>query len=230
LAATELLGFAGVNVTHPYKQAIIPHLDALSDDAEQVSAVNTVEFRDGRRIGHNTDVTGFANAFRGELAGVAMNHVVQLGAGGGGAATAQALHDLGVGKQEIQDQDIHRAEARVESHAKQLDAARLVVGRDLSAVGSADGIVNATPMGMAAHPGMAVPAELLRPNLWAADIVYFPIETAFLAAARRAGCRIMDGSGMAVYQAVSAFEIFTGRPADAQRMRQALRAVEMPRS
>jgi shikimate dehydrogenase len=102
LAAAELLGFAGINVTHPYKQAIIRHLDALSDKAEQVGAVNTVEFRGGRRIGHNTDVTGFANAFRYELAGVAMNHVVQVGAGGGGAPPPQELVDLGVQKQDIQ--------------------------------------------------------------------------------------------------------------------------------
>jgi shikimate dehydrogenase len=191
--------------------------------------VNTVEFRGGRRIGHNTDVTGFANAFRYELAGVAMNHVVQVGAGGGGAATAHALLALGVQKLEIHDLDRHRSDALIENLARHFDAARLVVGTDLSAaLGAADGLVNATPMGMAAHPGMAVPAKLLRPNLWVADIVYFPLETAFLAAARRAGCRVMDGRGMAVYQAVGAFEIFTGRRADAQRMREAFRALEMP--
>jgi shikimate dehydrogenase len=151
------------------------------------------------------------------------------GAGGGAPATAHALLDLGVQKLDIHDLDPHRSEALIRNLARHFDAARLVVGRDLSeALGPADGLVNATPMGMAAHPGMAVPVELLCPNIWVADIVYFPIETAFLAAARRAGCRVMDGSGMAVYQAVGAFEIFTGRRADAQRMRQAFRALEMP--
>lgn len=227
LLALELAGFAGVNVTHPYKLAVISHLDALSDEAKRIGAVNTVAFRDGRRIGYNTDVTGFAGAFRQSLAGVAIDRVVQVGAGGGGAATAYALLDLGIKEITIHDLDTRRAEALTERLARHFDSSRLVVGTNLSeAVSAADGVVNATPMGMSDHPGMAVPSELLRPNLWVVDIVYFPLETILLAAARQAGGRVMDGSEMAVYQAVGAYEIFTGRPADAERMRRAFRALD----
>ena len=89
-----------------------------------------------------------------------------------------------------------------------------------AALTDAHGLVNATPIGMSKHPGSAVPAELLRPDLWVADIVYFPLYTALLQAAHAAGCRTLEGGGMAVYQAVRAFELFTGRSANAARMRQ----------
>ena len=79
-----------------------------------------------------------------------------------------------------------------------------------SALASADGIVNTTPLGMANYPGMAIPAALLRPELWVADIVYFPLETELLREARARGCRTMSGGGMAVFQAVAAFRLFTG--------------------
>lgn len=227
LAAAELTGFAGVNVTHPYKQAIIPHLDRLSDEARRVGAVNTVAFRDRLKIGYNTDVTGFAGAFERELAAASITRVVQAGAGGGGAATAYALLELGAGQLFIYDLDQRRARALEERLARFFDPDRLVVCSDVSeALAFADGFVNATPMGMAEHPGMAVPAEALRPDLWVADIVYFPLETTLLAAARRARCRVMDGSAMAVYQAVAAYEIFTGQAAEPARMSETFHAFE----
>ena len=83
----------------------------------------------------------------------------------------------------------------------------------------ADGLIHATPTGMAKHPGLPLPADLLRPSLWVAEIVYFPIETELLRVARQLGCRTVDGSSMAVYQAVGAFELFTGVAADASLMR-----------
>jgi shikimate dehydrogenase len=87
-----------------------------------------------------------------------------------------------------------------------------------AAIEKADGVVNATPIGMAHHPGTPFPPEWLQPRLWFVDIIYVPMETELLAAARRIGCRAMNGGGMAVFQAVRAFELFTGRPADAERM------------
>jgi shikimate dehydrogenase len=82
----------------------------------------------------------------------------------------------------------------------------------------ADGVVHATPTGMAAHPGLPFPAELLRPGLWVAEVVYRPLETALLRAARGAGCAVLDGGGMAAFQAADAFRLFTGREAEAARM------------
>jgi quinate/shikimate dehydrogenase (NAD+) len=219
LEALELAGFAGVNVTHPYKQAIIEHLDALSSEAKQVGAVNTVAFRGGRKHGYNTDVSGFEAAFRQSFGSVALNDVVQIGAGGAGSATACALLDLGVRRLTVYDSDLQRADALIGRMATHFDPRRLVLGANLAeSLLTSDGVVNATPMGMTEYPGMPVPEDSLREEMWVADIVYFPLETALLAAARHAGCHVMDGGGMAVRQAARAFEIFTGYPADADRM------------
>ena len=212
-------GYAGTNVTHPYKQAIMPHLDGLSGEAENVGAVNTVSFRDGRRIGYNTDVSGFEAAFARTLDRAALDDVVQIGAGGAGSATAYALLELGARRLTLYDIDEQRVRALIERLTVHFDSSAITLCTDLgAALGRADGIVNATPMGMAEYPGMPIPEGSLQSRHWVADVVYFPLETALLAAARRVGCRTMDGSGMAVWQAAGAFEIFTGHPADAARM------------
>jgi shikimate dehydrogenase len=222
LDAARLLGFAGVNVTHPYKQTVIAHLDELSDGARRIGAVNTVAMSNGKLVGHNTDMFGFAESFRRGLADASVGRVVQIGAGGAGAATAHALMDLGIGHLTVHDIDAGRAQALMENLAEHYDPGRLSLGDDLAAtVSEADGVLNATPMGMAEHPGLPLPADLLRKDLWVADIVYFPLETALLRAAQEAGCRTLDGAGMAVYQAVKAFDIFTGLKTDAGRMHEA---------
>ena len=98
-------------------------------------------------------------------------------------------------------------------------AGRAVAGRDLAAaMASADGLINTTPVGMAKYPGLPLPADLLRPGLWVAEIVYFPLETELLRTARALGCRTLDGGGMAVFQAVMAFHLFTGIAPDPERM------------
>jgi quinate/shikimate dehydrogenase (NAD+) len=220
LAQAESRGFAGLNITHPCKQAVIPLLHELSPHARAIGAVNTVHFYGGRRTGYNTDAWGFEESFRHDMQGASLAKVAQAGAGGAGAATAYALLELGARELRIFDSDSDRARALAASLSECFPDREVRAERDLAAaVAGADGIVNATPMGMAKHPGSAIPAGLLRADLWVADIVYFPRETELLRAARAAGCRTLDGGGMAVYQAVRAFEIFTGRTADAERMR-----------
>jgi len=219
LLAAERMGFAGLNVTHPCKQRVIPLLDELSPDAEALGAVNTVVLRGGRRRGENTDWYGFAEAFRRRMAGAALGRVVMLGAGGAGAAVAHALLGLGVRQLIIHDVDPARAAALVDSLSAGAGAGRAVAAWDLAAaMAAADGLVHCTPTGMAAHPGLPLAAELLRPSLWVADIVYFPLETELLRSARALGCRTLDGGGMAVFQAVEAFRLFTGIVPDAERM------------
>lgn len=225
IAAAEGEGYLGVNVTYPFKQAVIPLLDQLSPDAERLGAVNTVLFRDGRRIGHNTDWSGFAESLARGLPERRQHRVLQLGAGGAGAAVAYALMASGVERLAILDHDGARADAVAARLAAQFGANRVAVARDLAGeLGAADGLVNATPVGMAKHPGSPLPAALLRPALWVADVVYVPIETELLAAARSLGCAVLDGGGMAVFQAVGAFRLFTGIEPDADRMRAAFLA------
>lgn len=219
LTAAQRMGFTGLNVTFPSKQAIIPYLDELSPEAKGIGAVNTVVLKDGKRVGHNTDCLGFAEGFRRGLADAGRNRVIQMGAGGAGSAVAHALLMEGVKQLTVFDVNPQSARTLVDNLNAHFPDKPAQVGTDLAAtVAQADGIVNTTPMGMAKLPGTPVPKELLRADLWVAEIVYFPLETEFLRDARALGCRTLDGSTMAVFQAVKAFELFTERQADAERM------------
>ena len=228
VAAAQRLGFAGLNVTFPFKQAVIPLLDGLSEAAARIGAVNTIAFADGKRIGHNTDVTGFAAGFRLGFGGVAPGKVLQLGCGGAGSATAHALLGLlGAEQAVLFDPDPARVEALRTPLAELYGPDRLGVTDDpVKAARSADGLLNASPVGMTKLPGMPLAAEAIEPRHWVADIIYFPMETALLIEARRKGCRTLDGSGMAVHQAIDAFSIFTGRVPDHERMRASFFAFE----
>lgn len=215
------LGFDGLNITHPIKQAMVPLVDRVTSDVAAIGALNTVLINNGETVGHNTDVTGFGRAFTEGLPGVDLYEVVLLGAGGGGIAVAHALVRLGAPQVHVFDPDDSRARALVKSvEAVHTDVTVSTVSQDRLAgtIASAAGLVNATPVGMAAHPGTPVPPGLLRPDLWVADIVYRPLSTELLREARARGCTILSGAGMAVHQAADAFELITGRPADRDAM------------
>ncbi|HBK05238.1 MAG TPA: shikimate dehydrogenase [Acetobacteraceae bacterium] len=219
LTAAERMGFNGLNITHPCKQLVLPLLHELSDDARAIGAVNTVVFKDGKRIGHNTDASGFAAAFRRGLPDVRLDKVVQFGAGGAGCAVANAVLGLGVGRLTLVDTDPARAADLAETLCARFGAGRAEACADLAeSIASANGLINATALGMTKYPGQAVPDTMLRPERWVADIVYFPLETVLLASARAEGCRVLSGGGMAVLQAVDAFRLFTGQTPSAERM------------
>lgn len=216
------LGFAGLNVTHPFKQAVVGLLDDVDDAAVDLGAVNTVVWREGRSVGHNTDCTGYGRAFAEGLGDAARDRVLLLGAGGAGLAVGYALLAQGVGTLTVHDADPARAEEAVVRLEKRFDADRLDVLSDPrllpAAVAGSDGLVNATPVGMLGHPGSPVDPDHLDPATWVSDVVYFPLETELIRAARARGCRTLPGGAMAVGQAVDAFALFTGRRADADRM------------
>ncbi|AXB48314.1 shikimate dehydrogenase [Amycolatopsis albispora] len=217
LEAARLAGFDGLNVTHPVKQSVLGHLDELSPEAAALGAVNTVVFDRGRAIGHNTDSTGFAGSLSRGLPEATMDTVLLLGAGGAGAAVAHALLSLGTGTLHVHDVDSGRAAKLVSALCERFGDGRAVVG-ELGVLDTADGLVHATPTGMARYPGSPVPASALRPELWVADIVYRPLETELLRAAAARGCRVLDGGGMVVLQAADSFRLFTGVEPDAERM------------
>ncbi|UWQ04923.1 shikimate dehydrogenase [Aliiroseovarius crassostreae] len=213
-------GLAGVNVTHPYKSQAAEVMDDMSDTARLLGAVNTVLFQDGRRIGHNTDYVGYRSALRRGLPHAQITRCLLIGAGGAGSAVALALIDQGTEVLFILEQDRPKAEelkgrlnvARPRVIVNVVDVFAAVQSERL------DGIVNATPMGMAAHPGMALDPTGLQPGSWVSDIVYFPRRTALLARAEELRLRTMDGSGMAIFQAAAAFHLLTGRTASPNRM------------
>ncbi|MCB5199061.1 shikimate dehydrogenase [Loktanella sp. TSTF-M6] len=219
VAHAEAAGFSGLNITFPYKQAVIALTDELSEAARKVGAVNTLVFRDGKRFGHNTDFWGFAEGMRNGLPDVKLDRILLIGAGGAGGALAFALQDLGVTELMIVDSRADAASALAD-RVNTLTGTKTahVVDDVAKCAASANGIVNATPMGMAKLPGTPIDTALLTPDHWVAEIVYFPLETEFLRIAIAKGCRTLDGSRMAVFQAVRAFQLFTGRDADAARM------------
>lgn len=217
----RILGYRGLNVTHPFKQDVVPHLDDLSADARLLGAVNTVVIDDTGTRGYNTDASGFRLSFARYFPDAPRNRVVQLGAGGAGAAVAHALLTLGVRHLTLVDLDRAKATRLAAALGPEFGVARIAVGTpdDLpAALAKADGVVNTTPVGMAQHPGPAVPPAELRGDMWVADIVYRPVDTQLLRAARAVGAPTLHGGGMNAFQAVAAFELFTGRPADAEAM------------
>lgn len=223
LARTRAEGYRGLNITHPCKQLVIEHLDTLSPDAAAVGAVNTVVIgADGSLAGHNTDWSGFRDGLHEGLPGASPERVVLLGAGGAGAAAGVALAREGVRALHVVDVDGERAAGLAATLAPLLAAGATVsahVPAELAdLLTGATGVVHATPVGMADHPGLPFDAALLAARPWVAEIVYRPLDTALLRAARAAGCRTVDGGRMAVHQAAEAFRLFTGRTPDPARM------------
>lgn len=221
VAGAVELGYDGLNITHPVKQATVALVDEVSPQVQAIGALNTVLVRDGRTVGHNTDVTGFRRSFEDGLAGADRDRIVLIGAGGAGTAVAHALVALGVRTLTVVDPAHERSVALARTlDGQAVDVELVAATRDglAEALGTSAGLVNASPMGMAAHPGSPVPADLLRPGLWVADIVYRPLDTELLGLARDAGCTVLNGAGMAVHQAADAFELITGRAADRAAM------------
>lgn len=222
LLAGRDLGFNAFNITHPCKQLVLEHLDEVSDDARRLGAVNTVLVRDGRFVGHNTDFSGFGTALATGLPGPKLDMVVQLGTGGAGAAVAYALLVAGVKSLYVTDIDPARAAERAAALADMFPD-RLVnaaTAEELPGLlAAADGLVNATPVGMHHHPGTPLDPALVEPRHWVADVIYLPLETELIKDARAKGCATLDGGYMAVGQAYDAFRLITGLAPDAARMR-----------
>jgi len=222
LDAVRTTGFSGTNVTFPFKQDVLALLDEVDREAAQIGAVNTVTIaRDGRMTGYNTDRRGFRRSFEEGLGRASAERatVVLVGAGGAGRAVAFALMDLGAATVVLYDKDDTRARTLMDDLARHYGASRCRLATDLERdVAAADGVVNATPIGMHGFPGNPVPVLALRARQWAADVIYTPIETAFIKAAVAKGARVLTGAGMCVHQAAQSFRLFTGIEPDVARM------------
>src|SRR5262245_16605730 len=173
IKAVRVMGFSGLNITYPCKQAVMPLLDDLSEEARAVGAVNTIVCRDGRLTGHNTDSSGWAWGFRRALPGVSLEHVVLLGAGGAGSAIAHAALRLGARHLAVVDSDAGRADALVADLSRIHGAGRAsVAAGPKAALVGASGLINATPVGMEKHPGLPLDERLLHKGLWVSEVVY----------------------------------------------------------
>jgi shikimate dehydrogenase len=208
LEGVRRLGFAGINVTFPYKEAVLDLLDETSPGAALIGAVNTVVVRDGRLIGHNTDNTGFARAASQLVTGSLPGAVAVIGAGGVGKAIAFALAGLGVTNLRIFDPVPGKAAQLAAKLGGQVNTSVTDCVED--ALSDVVGIVNASPVGMLPSLDTPVPDSLLHAGLWVADAVYSPLWTPLLTAAKAKGATVMTGRDLAIHQAADAFELFTG--------------------
>jgi shikimate dehydrogenase len=222
VAAARTTGFVGVNITYPCKEAVLPLLDEVSAEAEQIGAVNAVTIdRNGHTKGHNTDRIGFRRAFEETLGRGAIHDKTALliGAGGAGRAVAFALFDLGVETLLIHDKDADRAGRLVAALLSAFGVGRCrLVSDAASALSEAAGFVNATPVGMLGIPGVPVAVKAIGSHQWVADVIYTPLETELIKIAGARGAVVMGGSGMCVHQAAETFRLFTGLSPDIKRM------------
>ena len=205
LDGVRRLGFAGVNVTFPYKEAAVDLLDELAPDASAIGAVNTIVVDGTRLCGHNTDATGFARAIAPLLASTPRGAIALIGAGGVGKAIAFALAGFGAGEIRIFDADAAKA-AQLADQLRGGVAVRSVA----AAVDGAAGLINATPVGMLPSRDTPVPDALLHPAMWVADAVYSPLWTPLLSAAKAKGATVLTGRDLAINAAADAFALFTG--------------------
>lgn len=228
------LNLAGVNVTVPHKEKVIPFLDELAEGARLIGAVNTVECRGGRLVGHNTDGAGFVRFLTTE-AGFDPQGKRALILGAGGAARAVAVYLALSGARELVV--ANRSHARAEELAGLLNERTPARATALpwsaggegaaemaEAAAASDLIVQTTPLGM--HPAEstcpAFPFAVLRPGQVVVDLVYNPPRTLFMERAARAGARVYNGLGMLLHQGALAFELWTGHKAPLEVMRKAL--------
>jgi shikimate dehydrogenase len=217
VAAMRTLGIGGLAVTTPHKADVAAAVDEVDPAAHALRSVNTVVLRDdGSTLGASTDGAGFVDSLRADGVDVERARVVVLGAGGAARSIVDALGRAGAGEIVIVNRNPeHAAEA-----AALAPVARVGVPDDIVA---ADVLVNATTVGMGSDESPVDPAHL-RPEVTVADIVYHPLETALLRAARAAGARTVDGLGMLVHQAVRQQELWTGVRPDPAVLRAAAEA------
>jgi shikimate dehydrogenase len=214
------LGIEGLSVTMPCKEAAAAAVDECTDVAARLGAVNSVRLDGDRLVGHNTDGAGFVDSLRLD-AGVepAGSRCVVLGAGGAARAVVLALAGAGASQVTVVGRTPDRAD-RAAALAGPIGA----VG-EASAVEDADLLVNATPIGMGDDAGLPIDARLLRAGLVVADLVYHPLDTPLLQAARTRGATPVGGLGMLVHQAAHQFVAWTGEAAPVDAMQRAVRSV-----
>ena len=220
-------GIAGFNVTIPFKTAIIPLLDALSEDARRIQAVNTVVVEDGRLVGYNTDVAGFLAGFAERGIALTGKNAVLIGAGGAARAALWGLLRSGVSSVAIGVRSVEKGAALAADFAADGDvqAVSFDDAAWIAACSDADIVVQTTPLGMTPHTDAMPPvdAAVINPSAVVYDLIYTPAETHFLREARARGCETINGETMLVAQGAEAFHLWAGVRPDMELMKRTLR-------
>lgn len=210
LRALAAMGFRGVNVTLPHKQAALESCDELDADARRIGAVNTVVMREARLLGSNTDAVGFLDNLREQAPDwhAEVGPAVILGAGGAARAVLVALLDAGVPRIRLVNRTTRKAEGLAQEFGDPVEVGSW--GDWRTALDGASLLVNTTSLGMEGQPPLELDLEALPRQAVVHDVVYQPLETGLLAAARRRGHTIVDGLGMLLHQARPGFEAWFG--------------------
>lgn len=212
LAGMRSLGIKGLNVTVPHKEAVIPLLDRLEEEAALIGAVNTITVKNGRLVGGNTDGTGFIESIKKNGFRPRGKRAAIIGAGGSARAIGAALCRAGVSKLTV----INRTESRGLRLARRLsklgDCSFAASGGSFAKkeAGKCDLIVQTTPCGMKRGDGLPVSGIAFHAGQTVCDIIYAPVETGFLKKARQEGAKTVNGLGMLVYQGSASFNMWTG--------------------
>lgn len=217
LAGMRSLGIRGFGVSQPFKQAVLPLLDALDPIAEQIGAVNTIVATSGRLVGHNTDWIGAVRALE-ETRSLSGASVLLLGAGGAARAIAFGLRERQA-RVTIANRTLEKAKVLASAAG-----ARAVAWDETNRAGGYDIVVNATTLGQVGVHGASLPDTSIRPGQIVMDIVYKPLQTPLLAVARARGAVAVNGGRMLLHQASAQFELYTGHLAPREAMDEALRA------
>ncbi len=219
LDTIEFAGFAGTLVSAPYNQAALTEVDDASETARSIGAVTTIAFRNGRRLGHNTTSWALAETLRHGLALHRLNRVLIVGAGATGVAVAHAL-----GRLDVDEILFHDADPILAERAASRCGGR-VAYNIASALAECDGVVNATQIGRADLPGVALPVDFLHNRHWVADLIDNPFDTPLVRAARERGCTVLDGISTATYKTIHDFHLLTGRAPNVARVHTAVSAL-----
>lgn len=229
LPAMRDMGFGGVNLTIPLKEVAFRGLKKLDESARLLGAVNTVQFKDGEIVGHNTDGYGFLKAME-ESFGESISgaSVFVLGCGGAGRAVALMAAGAGAAKIALADIDEQKLKSVREELHRMYAAVHVTMASDpsdqMAACLSADVIVQATPVGMKQTDQPLISSDAFRKGQRAFDLIYMYPETVFMKQARIGGARTANGLGMLLHQGARAFSIWTGTDPDIEAMRNALKA------
>lgn len=230
LLGAKALGMKGFNVTIPHKERVLPYLDRVSPEAQEMGAVNTIRNQEGELVGYNTDGRGFVAALKRErLCSLVDKKILILGAGGAARGVILQLLKEDIGGLTI----INRNEERLKdllASISSLEGASAIRGLPLQGVDwrrvllETDLLIHTTSVGMYPHAneGPLAPPHFFHKNLLVVDMVYNPMMTTLLQGAKRMGCSIFGGWGMLLYQGALAFEIWTGEEAPIEGMKEAL--------
>lgn len=223
--AIKPLNFRGLNITVPHKETIIPFLDELSQEARLIGAVNTIEVKEGRLIGHNTDGRGFLRSLtevaRFEPRG---KKFLLIGSGGAARAVGYSVALAGAASIFIRDLDSKKADTLASDIQRTTGVSALSIPHEAVAptASATDCLINATPLGLKKGDALPLPAACITAGHLVCDLVYNPPATPFLKAAKARRAKTLPGIGMLLYQGVIAFEIWTGKKAPVQAMKSAL--------